>query len=108
LTADRPRPLDLGYAPPSYKRHAYTGEGEIVRVRVGREVVGYLTRQGDAFGWLTQANLTPEADTLAQWIGDTFREGALSGVPFVETWAKVLDGAQHNAPKLGPLGGFQG
>lgn len=103
----REQPMALGYAPPRYPRHFYEGEGEIVRVTVGEETVGYLTRQGGAFGWLSSADLSPEADAIDQWIGDTFRAGAASGDPFETTWALVLDSVQHDPPTTGHLDGFQ-
>ncbi|OZV74776.1 hypothetical protein CA850_29810 [Micromonospora echinospora] len=105
----REQPADLVFAPPRYPAHDYTGPGEIVTVRLGREVVGYLTRKGwDGVGWLPRPGLTEDADIVRVLVYDILRDAAAEGRPLVEAWAEVLDFTTHDAPVTAPLDGLRG
>ena len=105
----RPQPMEGAFFPPAYPSHDYTGEGEIVTVRVGDEVVGFLSRKDwTAVGWLPRPNLSEEADTVRQIVNDLLREGARDGAPMVNAWASVLDATQHDAPVTARLDGLRG
>ncbi len=98
------QPMGLVLAPPAYPGHGYEGVGEVVRVRVGRTPVGWLSRRTpDDVGWLpAPAPSRPDRATLAgivrQQVQDALREGAAAGTPLIEVWAAILEGTQHDAP----------
>ncbi|GAA4981272.1 hypothetical protein [Actinopolymorpha pittospori] len=102
------QPLALTYAPPRYPRHSYTGEGEIVTVRVGREIVGHLTRQGDAVGWDATAPPYTDAGIVRRIVEDALRAGAAQGRSLDEVWREILASVQHEDPVTAPLDGLQG
>lgn len=102
------QPFDLAYAPPRYPRHAYEGPGVIVVVRAGGEVAGYLTRQGDAIGWLADAPPDAPAGIVRRFVSEALRLGAYDGRPLDDVWREILDHTQHDPPVLAPLDGLQG
>jgi hypothetical protein len=108
------QPMSLVVAPPVYPGHDYAGEGEIVRVRVGRTPVGWLSRKTpDDVGWLpADAPSRPDRAELAAivrgQVQDALREGAAAGTPLVEVWAALLDQVQHDAPVRADLGQLRG
>jgi hypothetical protein len=110
----REQPMDLVLAPPAYPGHSYTGSGEIVRVRVGRTPVGWLSRRTpDDVGWLpapapTRAPRAELAGIVRAQVQDALREGAAAGTPLVEVWAAILDQVQHDAPVRADLGTLRG
>jgi hypothetical protein len=102
------QPADLAFAPPSYPDHVYTGEGTIYVVRVGREVVGHLTRQGDAVGWDASAPGNTDAGIVRRMVSEALRMGAYHGRPLDEVFAEILASVQHDDPVIAPLDGLQG
>ncbi|MDG4801713.1 hypothetical protein [Micromonospora sp. WMMD980] len=103
------QPMELAYAPRRYPTHDYSGEGEIVTIRVGPEVVGHLSRKGWAeVGWLPRPDLSQAADTVRVMVNDILHEGAADGVELVTAWAEILNHTQHDAPKTAPLDGLRG
>ncbi|MGR6316501.1 hypothetical protein Q2K19_10550 [Micromonospora soli] len=104
----RPQPAELVYAPPAYPSHDYRGEGEIFTIRLGREVVGHLTRKDwTAIGWLPRPGLSEEAGIVREIVEDILRDFAAEGRPMVDAWAEVLNYTQHDAPVRAPLEGFR-
>lgn len=106
------QPTDLSYAPPSYPGHDYTGEGTVVVVRVdaGKAgVVGWLTRQGEAVGFLP-APMPAGAvgHVIRVYIQDALREGARIGAPLDKVWDAILAEVWHDEPTIARLDGLQG
>lgn len=99
----REQPADLVRAPKQYPGHDYTGTGEIVVIRAGSEVVGRLTRKGDAVGWLPEPDLSDAADAVRLHVQDILRDGAATGATLTTAWAAILDDAEHDAPTTGAL-----
>lgn len=105
------QPADLAAAPARYPTHDYSGEGEIVTIRAGREVVGFLSRK--LFDWmrvgfLPRPDLSPGADTVRLMVYETLRDFAREGRPMVDAWAEILRTTQHDAPTEAPLDGLRG
>jgi hypothetical protein len=107
MLGDRVQPASLAYAPPSYAGHDYTGPGDIVAVRLGADVVGHLTRQGDRLGFIARPGLSADAHTVRHIVEDTLREFAAAGRAPVDAWAECLRLTTHDAPVVGPLDGFK-
>lgn len=99
----RPQPLDLRYAPARYPGHGYVGLGEVVRVHLGDETVGFLTRQGEAVGWTADAPPDTDAGIVRGIVNDRLRAGALAGRPLEEVWDEVLAVVLHDPPYMGDL-----
>jgi hypothetical protein len=101
--------MDLDYAPPTYPGHSYTGEGEIVTVRLGSEIVGHLSRQDwDKLGWLARPALSEDANTVRLIVEDLIAKNAREGRPMVDAYADVLNHTQHDKPVTARLDGLQG
>jgi hypothetical protein len=103
----KPQPMSLVDAPPAYPSHDYRGTGEIVTVRLGDEVVGHLTRQGERLGWLPRPDLSDDAHAVRHLVEDVLRECAAAGRPAVEAWAECLRLTQHDRPVVARLEGFR-
>lgn len=98
------QPNDLAYAPPVYPTHNYRGNGEIVVVRVGREVVGWLSRKDwVSIGWMPRPGLSPAGHTVRVMVQDIIKQFAQDKRPMVNAWAEVLDNTKHDTPYTGPL-----
>ncbi|MEU8655248.1 hypothetical protein [Actinoplanes philippinensis] len=105
------QPADLESAPARYPSHDYTGQGEIVTIRVGSEVVGFLSRKlldWEHIGFLPRPDLSTEADTVRLIVYGILRDYAKEGRPMVDAWAAILDRTQHDRPKEAPLDGLRG
>jgi hypothetical protein len=99
------QPNDLAYAPPVYPTHNYRGNGEIVVVRLGREIVGWLSRKDwVAVGWMPRPGLSELANGVRVAVSDILRSFARDRKPMVDAWAEVLNTTQHDSPYTGPLG----
>jgi hypothetical protein len=101
--ADREQPMDLAYTPTRYPRHNYTGQGDIVTVRVGPDVVGHLTRQDDKVCWAPQPNLSDPGNTVRTMVWQILADGARTGRPLDDAWQECLDSTQHDGPVTGAL-----
>lgn len=107
MSHDRIQPMSLAYAPPTLPGHDYKGPGVTVVIRMGEEVVGYLSRKGwDGIGFLPRAGLSSDGHTVRYMVYGILRDAAAEGVPMVEAWARVLNATQHDAPVTGRLDGF--
>ena len=107
----RKSPMSLAYAPAAYPSHDYNGDGEIITIRVGREVVGFLSRKlfdWKHLGFLPRPGLSEGADTVRLMVYDVLREYAAEGRPMVDAWAEILRVTQHDAPTEVPLDGLRG
>lgn len=105
------QPTELAYAPPRYPSHDYSGEGTIVVLRsdVGPAgVVGWLTRQGDAVGFLPRGGLDNAGTAVRIYVQDALREGAFAEVPLEVVWDGLLETVWHDTPVTGPLDGLRG
>ncbi|GAB1641757.1 hypothetical protein [Krasilnikovia sp. MM14-A1259] len=106
----RPLPMSLTYAPPAYPSHDYTGQGEIYTIRLGDEVVGFLSHKvGDYehVGFLPRRGLSEDADTVRLIVYDLLRQYAADGRPMVDAFARILDVTQHDGPVTAPLDGLR-
>lgn len=101
---NREQPMGLVLAPPIYPAHGYAGTGEIVRVRVGRRTVGWLSRRTpDDVGWLPAPSDNLLVGIVRTQVQALLREGAAAKAPLVAVWAEILDQVQHDAPYRGDL-----
>ncbi len=96
------------YAPPHYPHHDYSGEGEIVTIRLGDEIVGFLSRKD----WTAvNFNARPDLSDLGHFerrrVFGTLRDFAYDGRPMVDAWAEILNKHQHDKPVIAPLGGLE-
>lgn len=93
------QPSDLAFAPPVYPGHGYAGRGIAVRVHLGAETVGFLSRQGDAVGWNATAPAWTDAGIIRTLVSDALRSGAAEGRSLDEVWTEVLALVPHDPPR---------
>ncbi|MEU4568671.1 hypothetical protein [Micromonospora sp. NPDC023956] len=101
----------MEYAPKAYPTHDYTGQGVIYTIRLGDEVVGFLSRKVDdwsALGFLPRPGLSPDADTVRLMVYEILARYAAEDRPLVDAFAKVLDSTKHDAPVTARLDGLRG
>jgi hypothetical protein len=105
----REQPASLGYAPPAYPGHDYTGEGEIVVLRLGRGIVGWMSRKGwGQISFAARPDLSDDEHILRRLVEGIIRGFAADRRPMVDAWAEVLNLVAHDAPKIGMLEPLRG
>jgi hypothetical protein len=96
-------PFTAGYLPPVYPHHDFTGPGIVVHVRVGGELVGDLSRQGERVSWNSAAPVSAEGRDLRQQVHRRLRQGAAAGRELDDVWHELLAAVPHDPPYLGDL-----